>query len=61
MSTEQEEIVQTAIRVPKALLEELDEIAENMSQPGLKVTRTKALRLAIYRGVEQLKKEGKKR
>jgi metal-responsive CopG/Arc/MetJ family transcriptional regulator len=61
MSTEQEEIVQTAIRVPKALLEELDEIAENMSQPGLKVTRTEALRLAIYRGVEQLKKEGKKR
>jgi hypothetical protein len=61
MSTEQEEIVQTAIRVPKVLLEELDEIAENMSQPGLKVTRTEALRLAIYRGVEQLKKEGKKR
>ena len=61
MSTEKESTIQTAVRVPESLLEELDRLADNLSQPGMKVTRTEVLRLALYRGVEQLKREGKKR
>lgn len=60
MSTERESQTQTAIRLPDSLLEELDELADTLSRPGMRLTRTDALRLAIYSGVEQLKKEKKR-
>lgn len=60
MGTEKESQTQTAIRLPDSLLEELDGLADTLSQPGMRLTRTDALRLAIYRGVEQLKKEKKR-
>ena len=56
----QEQQVQTAIRVPESLLERVDKIAEAMSQPGMRVTRADVLRLATYRGVEQIEVERKK-
>ncbi len=55
------ESVQTAIRTPKSWLDRLDKIAERLSQPGMRVTRTEALRLATYRGIVELEAEGKKR
>jgi predicted DNA-binding protein len=65
MSTEREEQEQTAIRLPASWLERLDEIARRTSTPARHVTRTQALREAIYRGMEEfekeLKSEGKKR
>lgn len=61
MSTEKENTTQTAVRLPDSWLERLDKIAERMSQPGITLTRTEALRAAIFRGIEQLEGEGKKR
>ena len=61
MSEKQEQTVQTAIRVPESWLTRLDKVAENMSQPGMRVTRTEVLRLAAYRGLEALEAEKKKR
>ena len=62
MATEkEEEQVQTAIRIPESWFGRLDKIAERLSQPGLPVKRTEALRLAIARGMAELETEGKKR
>ena len=62
MSTERESHdVQVAIRLPQAWLERLDKLAEKMSQPGIQLTRTELHRAALYRGIEQLESEGKKR
>jgi len=56
-----EEQVQTAIRLPQSLLVRLDKLAERMSQPGMKITRTEVLRLGLFRGVELLEAEGAKK
>ncbi len=61
MTDKQEEQVQTAIRVPESMLGRLDRLAEKMSQPGLRVTRSEAHRLALYRGLALLEAESKKR
>lgn len=49
--------IQTAIRLPEALLKRIDRIAARMSQTGLAVTRSEVLRLAATKGVEQLEKK----
>ena len=59
MNDKQEIQVQTAIRVPESLLDRVDKLAEQLSQPGMRVTRAEVLRLAAYRGVEQLEAERK--
>lgn len=54
--------VQTAIRLPEAFLARLDKIAERMSEPGMQITRAEALRLAAFKGAEQLEADlGKKK
>jgi predicted DNA-binding protein len=57
----QEDQIQTAIRLPESLYARLDKLAAQMSQPGMKVSRAVILRLAAFRGVEQLEAEQKKR
>lgn len=57
---EQNEI-QTAIRIPKSWLDEFDQLAEQMSEPGMNVSRADVHRLAIRRGLAVLGKEVKKR
>ena len=52
---------QIAIRLPDAFLERLDKFAEKLSQPGLRVTRVEALRVAAHKGLEQSEAEKKKR
>jgi predicted transcriptional regulator len=53
---------QTAIRLPDSLLARLDKLAERMSEPGMRVTRTEVLRLAVFRGASELEAEkGRKR
>ena len=61
MTDKQESHTQTAIRVPDSWLQRLDKLAERMSRPGVHITRTAALRDALYRGIEVMEAEGKKR
>jgi hypothetical protein len=49
--------VQITARVPPVWLDEADELARAMSQPGVTVTRTDAFRAAIARGLEVLREE----
>lgn len=59
--TDKQELTQIAMRVTDALLERSDKIAERMSEPGMRVTRTEVLRLALHRGIAVLEVEKKKR
>jgi len=59
--TKEEETVQTAIRIPESWMERLNKIADRLSQPGMRVTRTEALRMAAHRGIVEMEAEGKKR
>ena len=62
MTDKQEENqVQTAIRVPESWLQRLDKIAERLSRPGVRLVRADALRDALYRGIEIIESEGKKK
>ena len=61
MNTKSEEQVQTALRLSKSLLARVDKVAARMSQPGMRVTRAEALRLAVFRGIDGLEEEAKKR
>jgi len=56
-----EKPIQWAIRLPASFLIRLDKLAENMSQPGMKLTRAQVLRLAAYRGVDLIEAELKKK
>jgi len=58
---EQDEQVQTAIRIPKSWLQRLDKIAEEMNQPALRILRADALRIALHTGIEALEAKSKKR
>lgn len=58
---EEDQQVQTAIRIPESWFARLDKIADRMSQPGLPIKRTEALRLAIARGMAELEAEGGKK
>jgi hypothetical protein len=61
MSEKQDEQVQWAVRLPESFLERADKLAERMSEPAMKITRTDVLRMAMFRGIEQLETEKKKR
>lgn len=58
---QEEQQVQVAIRFPESWLARLDRLAEKRSEPGMRVTRTEVLRLAVYRGLVELEAEAKKR
>ena len=53
-----EKQIQTAIRLPESFVNRLDRFALNMSEPGKRFTRSEVLRLAAFRGLEQLELEG---
>ena len=55
------ELVMISIRVPQGLLARVDKIAEELSEPGLTITRGEALRRTVYVGTEALEKTGKKK
>lgn len=64
--TAEEELQQVAVRLPHPTVERLDRYAEKMSQPGLSVSRSEALRVALHRGLDALeadvaKQKAKKR
>jgi predicted DNA-binding protein len=58
---EEETQVQTAIRIPESIVARFDKLAEQMSKPGMSISRADVHRQAIYRGLVELEKESKKR
>ena len=57
MTTDREPDMQTALRIPIALVDRIDKLAEEMSKPGLRVTRTEVMRLALFEGVGRMEKK----
>lgn len=55
------ESVQWALKLPKSFLGRADKLAEQMSEPGFRYTRTDVLRMAMFEGVERLEAGRKKR
>jgi predicted DNA-binding protein len=49
--------LQTAVRLPQATVQRVDDLAKKMSQPGLNVSRSEALRVALHRGLDALEAE----
>ena len=49
--------VQTAVRLDPELIARLDVIAAKLSRPGLEVTRTDAIRIALLTGLQAIEKE----
>lgn len=54
MKQRKKDPVQIAIRVPPEWLEDAARLANQLSRPGLEVTRTEAFRAAMARGLESL-------
>jgi predicted DNA-binding protein len=61
VNDKQDQQVQTAIRLPESVLSRADKLAERLSQPGMTVTRTEVLRLALHKGLAELESERKKK
>lgn len=53
--------LQTAVRLSHEVIERIDGFAERISQPGLPVSRSEALRRAIIRGLEALEAEQRRK
>ncbi len=49
--------LQTAVRLPQTTVDRIDGVAKKMSQPGLTVSRSEALRVALLRGLDVLEGE----
>jgi predicted DNA-binding protein len=56
VTVKQETQTQTAIRLPDSLLARIDKLATHMSESdlGKRYTRAEILRMAAFRGVQQL-------
>lgn len=54
-----ENTFQVTFKIPDAWVKMADAIAAEMSQPGVTMTRTDALRAALARGLESLRAEHK--
>jgi hypothetical protein len=52
-----EKKTQVALRVDDGYLEDADALAEKMSRPGLNVTRTDVLRMAIIAGLKEIRRD----
>ena len=50
---------QVAFKIPETWVEKADAIADKLSTPAMRVTRTDVLRQAVYAGLEALSKAKK--
>ncbi len=57
MSEKQDQYVQTAVKLRQSSLDRADKLAERMTQPGLDLTRTDLIRMALHRGFDVLEAE----
>jgi hypothetical protein len=55
-----EDLTQISFRIPTLWLHDVDELAKQKSEPGLELSRADILRMAIARGLPELKAEMKK-
>lgn len=51
--------IQTAIRLPRALLNRVDAISARMSVKGIEITRSDVLRISMFKGIDILESESK--
>lgn len=58
--TPDDETAEITLRLPRTLLKKLDRLAKRMSQPGIRISRARALRAAAFLGVAQLEAENRK-
>lgn len=49
--------IQTAVRLSPAIVERVDAFALKISQPGITVSRSETMRLAILRGLDSLERK----
>lgn len=52
--------LQTAVRLSSRIVSRIDVLAKRISQPGLTVSRSEALRYAILRGLDAIEAENRK-
>ena len=57
MAREPADTIQVSVRIEKAWVTQLDELATRMSRPGIDLARADVLRAAIARGIEELRAE----
>lgn len=57
--TPDSEMVATAFRLPRALLDRASALARRISQPGLRIVRAKVMTAALRRGLDVLESEYK--
>ena len=57
----QDQLIQTAIRIPKTTLARADKIAERLDNSSRRYTRADALRLAMLEGLSVLENEERKK
>lgn len=50
-----------SVKVPRSWVDLADEVAEKMSRPGVNVTRTDAIRAALWAGLQQLSQDESKK
>jgi predicted DNA-binding protein len=48
------ETLQTAVRLPRAAVERVKKLAKRMSQPGVTISRSEAIRVALIAGLDAL-------
>jgi len=46
--------IQTAVRITAPTVKRLDDLAKSMSRPGLTVSRSEAVRVALLQGLDSL-------
>jgi hypothetical protein len=51
---------QVTVNLPSSWVDEVDELAESLTRPGVSVTRADALRLAVRTGLDALRKDPSK-
>lgn len=57
MPKESDRQVQVAVRFPSEWLDRLDKLAQTFSHPGLALTRTDAIRMALARGLDEMERD----
>ena len=51
---------QASFTLPGAWLDEINDLADTLSQPGAKRTRSDVMRMALRRGIDALRTEAKR-
>jgi Arc/MetJ-type ribon-helix-helix transcriptional regulator len=61
MTAKKEVTIQTSMRMPKELADRIDKLVKTGSQDGFRLTQSDVIRMALFRGVDQMETERKKK